>query len=205
MIEKLIEELRDLIGKSEIEKCLKLFKKNIKYFNSYESEILGFLARYNNYKTQNINGLISVKDQNLILNKLTHDIITVIQKVDPIEDRVELSGLQNLKNNLNLTLKKREKITIYYRRFKTGENFSLSVSPGMRSGTLRDQLVDFIIPEYRASEYFKRLIYFELINLKTYDILHEAKSLEKNGIGEGDIIFLRRCIDDEEEEERDEE
>lgn len=205
MIEKLIEELRDLIGKSKIAKCLKLFEMNIKYFHSYESEILGFLARYNNYKTQDINGLISIEDRNLILNKLIHDIISVIQKVDPIEDRVELNGLQSLKHNINLTLKKREKTTIYYRRFKTGDNFSLSVSTGMRSGTLRDELVDFIIPEYSASEYFKRLIYFELINLKTNEILKEAKSLEKNGISEGDTIFLRRYINEEEDEEREEE
>lgn len=201
----MIEELRDLIGKSEIEKCLKLFEKNIKHFHSYESEILGFLARFNNYKRQVTNGLISVEDQNLVRNKLTHDIITVIQKVDPVGDRVELNGLQSLKNNLDLTLKNNNKITIYYKRFKTGETFSLSVSPGMRSGTLRDQLVDFIIPEYRASEYFKRLIYFELINSNTNDILKGSKPLEKNGINEGDTIFLRRYIDEEEEEEREEE
>lgn len=201
MVDQLIVDLRQAISQSDIKHCLALLKKNLPSFASYESEILGFEARYNNYLQDKIRGLISIDEQTLLFNRLLDNLLMLIQKIDPKEDRVELSGLETLGKKLDLMPQVSDKKSLFYKRFRTGEIFKLSVPFSMRTRTLREQLVDVIIPDYKSSRYLREEVGFELINLRNEEALDESISLSENGLNEGDTVYLRRFFFEESEEE----
>ena len=207
MKEELIKDLKNAIAGSEMGYGFMLLKENIEQFEDFESEIILLESRYKNFVRDRIKGVLDKPGQNTARNQIASSFLQLVQEMENTlkeNEKKELNGLVSLNNSLSLKLSDKTKKRIFYKRFRTGEVFELSVSLDMRTRTLRDMLVETIIPEYKDSDYLSSEIGFDLCSLKDNMELDESISLHENGVKEEDTVYLKRYFIYEEEEEEEE-
>lgn len=79
MTKSIIEDIRDLIAKSKIEKAIELFRDNCK---EYSNELILQSRKYSDLQTQIRDGVISQEHRNLEQNKICKALLSLLSKVE---------------------------------------------------------------------------------------------------------------------------
>ena len=189
-----LEEIKRLISAGDLQSAIDKLKAATRNIPGFELQILQLQARLSNYNKALTGGLIKALSEEL--NAIIYGLLSLVVQAGATENQSEDAILKNVGETLLLTPVQGEKSALHFKRFRTGEVFEMQVSLDMNTRELKNRLIPAAMPAYLRSPAMQEVFGFQLMLLRTGEVLDDARPLRENGLQPGDTVYLRKYFFD---------
>lgn len=189
-----LEEIKRLISAGDLKSAIDKLKAATHDIPGFELQILQLEARLSHYNKALTGGLIKALNEEL--NAIVFGLLNLVVQAGAAENQSEDAILKNVGETLLLTPVQGEKSLLYFKRFRTGEVFEMQVSLDMNTRELKNRLIPAAMPAYLRSPEMQVVFGFELMLLRSGEVLDDARPLRENGVQRGDTVYLRKYFFD---------
>ena len=196
-----IARIKHLIVKPDLESAFYEAKELVLGDKNFEHTILMLEVRYRQHKNLLTKGMITA-DKQTEINSISNGLLEVLNDIGLEEEKEETTSLNQLNATLiQLTPVQKTKSKLFYKRFRTGELFELSVNLEMTTKELKDRLIRSVMPNYYKIPELREVFDFYIMDADGPRRLADHVSLSENGLKDQSTIQLRKYFtygDDEE-------
>lgn len=187
-----INQIKQLIVKPDLARAFDEAKELVLGDKKFEQSILVLESRYRRYMEDFTKGMTTA-DQKSELNSVVNSLLEVLNELEEEDSKEETNSLTQLNETLiQLTPVQNSKTKLFYKRFRTGELFELTVNLEMITKELKDRLIRSVMPNYYKVPELQEVFDFYLMDNDGPRRLLDHISLEKNNLKEGSTILLKK-------------